>query len=88
MFGPSTAYRDYRTSAFQQFAVASEHCLGLVPEHSSFEQCAAIGEQSSEKAQKLHRADPPTLQVSPLSLPPSPSARRWESPCEASLPGV
>lgn len=44
MFGPSTAYRDYRTSAFQQYAIASEHCLGLVPEHSSFEQCAAIGE--------------------------------------------
>ncbi|KAM0790565.1 hypothetical protein ACM66B_004434 [Microbotryomycetes sp. NB124-2] len=43
VFGPSTAYRDYRTSAFQQFAVASEHCLGTVPEDISVEQCAAIG---------------------------------------------
>ncbi|SCV71507.1 BQ2448_3095 [Microbotryum intermedium] len=42
VFGPSTAYRDYRTSAFQQFAVASEHCLGSVPVKSSVEQCAAL----------------------------------------------
>ncbi|KDE09506.1 hypothetical protein MVLG_00405 [Microbotryum lychnidis-dioicae p1A1 Lamole] len=43
VFGPSTAYRDYRTSAFQEFAVASEHCLGSVPVKSSVEQCAALG---------------------------------------------
>ncbi|SCZ89231.1 BZ3500_MvSof-1268-A1-R1_Chr1-1g01045 [Microbotryum saponariae] len=42
VFGPSTAYRDYRTSAFQEFAVASEHCLGSVPVKSSVEQCAAL----------------------------------------------
>ncbi|KAK4057056.1 hypothetical protein OIO90_001956 [Microbotryomycetes sp. JL221] len=43
VFGPSTAYRDYRTSAFQQFAVASEHCLGSVPQEVTLEQCAALG---------------------------------------------
>lgn len=49
VFGPSTAYRDYRTSAFQQFAVASQHCLGSVPSEGdggngvSLEQCAALG---------------------------------------------
>ncbi|KAK4052499.1 hypothetical protein OIV83_002301 [Microbotryomycetes sp. JL201] len=43
VFGPSTAYRDYRTSAFQQYAVASEHCLGTVPDDVSVEQCAALG---------------------------------------------
>ncbi|GAA5871109.1 hypothetical protein JCM1840_007592 [Sporobolomyces johnsonii] len=43
VFGPSTDYRDYRRSAFQQYAVAAEHCLGLVPDVASFEDCAAIG---------------------------------------------
>ncbi|GAA5929754.1 hypothetical protein JCM1841_002637 [Sporobolomyces salmonicolor] len=43
VFGPSTDYRDYRRSAFQQYAVAAEHCLGLVPDNASFEECAAIG---------------------------------------------
>ncbi|KAL8290442.1 hypothetical protein RQP46_002700 [Phenoliferia psychrophenolica] len=43
VFGPSTQYRDYRTSAFQSFAVASEYCLGAVPRHASVEQCAGVG---------------------------------------------
>ena len=42
-FGPSTSYRDYRTSAFQHYAVASEHCLGAIPDDATFEQCAALG---------------------------------------------
>ncbi|KAI5480647.1 oxidoreductase [Pseudohyphozyma bogoriensis] len=43
VWGPSTAYRDYRTSAFQEFAVTSESCLGLVPQGTTVEQCAALG---------------------------------------------
>jgi len=44
VFGPSTQYRDYRTSAFQSYAIASESSLGIVPNDSSIEECAAIGE--------------------------------------------
>lgn len=43
VFGPSTQYRDYRTSAFQQFAVASEHCMASVPAGATVEQFAGIG---------------------------------------------
>ncbi|KAM0748093.1 GroES-like protein [Meredithblackwellia eburnea MCA 4105] len=43
VFGPSTQYRDYRTSAFQQYAVASEFCLAAVPAGATLEQCAGIG---------------------------------------------
>lgn len=46
MFGPSTHYRDYRTSAFQSYAIASESSLGIVPKDSSVEECAAIGNLS------------------------------------------
>lgn len=43
VYGPSTQYRDYRTSAFQEYAIAMDHCLGRVPESLSFEEGAAIG---------------------------------------------
>lgn len=43
VFGPSTQYRDYRTSAFQSYAVTQEHCLGVIPSSLSFEKASAIG---------------------------------------------
>lgn len=43
VFGPSTQYRDYRTSAFQSYAIAYEHCLGVVPPIISIEQASSIG---------------------------------------------
>ncbi|GAA6012170.1 hypothetical protein JCM11491_001772 [Sporobolomyces phaffii] len=42
--------RDYRTSSFQQYAVASEHCLGLVPANVSIEESAALGVGASTAA--------------------------------------
>lgn len=44
VFGPSTQYRDYRTSAFQTFAVTQEHCLGIVPSCLTVEEASAIGQ--------------------------------------------
>lgn len=43
VWGPSTNYRDYRTSAFQQYAVAHENCLGRIPKDLTYEQAASIG---------------------------------------------
>ncbi|GAA5849016.1 hypothetical protein JCM3766R1_005427 [Sporobolomyces carnicolor] len=43
VFAVSTNYRDYRTSSFQQYAIASSHCLGLVPSNVTVEQSAALG---------------------------------------------
>ena len=42
VFGPSTQYRDYRTSAFQSYAVIPDHCLGVVPPTLTLEQASAI----------------------------------------------
>jgi len=42
VFGPSTQYRDYRTSAFQSYAVTLDHCLGIIPPTLTFEQASAI----------------------------------------------
>ena len=42
VFGPSTQYRDYRTSAFQSYAVALDHSIGVIPPTFTFEQAAAI----------------------------------------------
>ncbi|GAA5990145.1 hypothetical protein JCM10908_005842 [Rhodotorula pacifica] len=43
VFAVSTNYRDYRTSSFQEYAVAAEHCLGVVPSSSTVEEAAALG---------------------------------------------
>jgi NADPH:quinone reductase-like Zn-dependent oxidoreductase len=43
VFGPSTQYRDYRTSAFQSYAITLDHCLGVIPQTLTFEQASAIG---------------------------------------------
>ncbi|GAA5968803.1 hypothetical protein JCM3765_001270 [Sporobolomyces pararoseus] len=50
VFAVSTNYRDYRTSSFQQYAVASSHCLGLVPPNVTIEQSAALGVGASTAA--------------------------------------
>jgi NADPH:quinone reductase-like Zn-dependent oxidoreductase len=42
VFGPSTQYRDYRSSAFQSYAVMQEHCLGVIPPNLTLEQASAI----------------------------------------------
>lgn len=49
-FAVSTNYRDYRTSSFQQYAVASSHCLGLVPPNVTIEESAALGVGASTAA--------------------------------------
>ncbi|GAA5933161.1 zinc-binding alcohol dehydrogenase family protein [Sporobolomyces koalae] len=56
VFAVSTNYRDYRTSSFQQYAVASEHCLGLAPPSVSIEQSAALGVGASTAAIALSSA--------------------------------
>ncbi|KZT41733.1 oxidoreductase [Sistotremastrum suecicum HHB10207 ss-3] len=43
VFAPSTQYRDYRTSAFQQYAVLPEHCVAKVPSSTKLHNAAAIG---------------------------------------------
>src|ERR1700733_8404295 len=47
VFGPSTQYRDYRTSAFQSYAVTLDHCIGVIPPTFTFEQAAAISPLAS-----------------------------------------
>ncbi|GAA5911620.1 zinc-binding alcohol dehydrogenase family protein [Sporobolomyces salmoneus] len=56
VFAVSTNYRDYRTSSFQQYAVASSHCLGLVPPNVTIEQSAALGVGASTAAIALSSA--------------------------------
>ncbi len=43
VFGPSTEYRDFRASAFQEHVVLPDHCIAKVPEGVSLQQAAAIG---------------------------------------------
>lgn len=43
VFGPSTQYRDSRTSAFQSYAVTQSHCLARIPEGLSPANSCAIG---------------------------------------------
>ena len=43
VFGPSTQYRDPRTSAFQSYAVTQSHCLARIPANISPADACAIG---------------------------------------------
>ncbi|GAA5992984.1 hypothetical protein JCM5350_004307 [Sporobolomyces pararoseus] len=57
VFAVSTNYRDYRTSSFQQYAVASSHCLGLVPPNVTTEESAALGSSFFTSSSILSRVD-------------------------------
>lgn len=58
VFGPSTQYRDFRSSAFQSYAVMQEHCLGIIPPNLTLEQASAIS------LSELHFLQPRDLTLS------------------------
>lgn len=71
VWGPSTNYRDFRTSTFQEYAISTQTSVGIIPPNLSSEQAAGIGVGITTAALalgsalgiKIHGFDPRSVAV-------------------------